>query len=153
MAASERARDAASGVSSVSRTQLRPPVVLVADDCADSREMYAEYLQHLGYRVLTADDGERVLEVVRTEKPSIVVMDLSLPIIDGWSATRAIKSDAATAGVLVIVVSGHGDAESVARAERAGCDQYVLKPCLPAEIGARVRACLDKAAGRLRPAR
>lgn len=124
---------------------MRPPVVLVADDYADNREMYGEYLRHLGFRVLEADDGARAVAVARAHVPAAIVMDLSLPGIDGFEATRLLKVEPATTGIAIIAVTGHADARSRARALEAGCDAFLTKPCLPEDVARAVKRCLDAA--------
>ena len=129
----------------VSRARVRPPVVLIVDDFDDNREMYGEYLEHLGFRILEAKDGESAIAMARTHLPAVIVMDLSLPVVDGWEATRVLKSDPRTRGISIIVLTGHAEPASRARANKAGCDAFMTKPCLPAEVAAQVRKCLDAA--------
>lgn len=131
----------------LSRARVRPPVVLVVDDFIDNREMYGEYLEHVGFRVLEAADGATAIEIARAKKPSVIVMDLSLPGVDGWEATRILKSDPATRDIVIVVLTGHAEATSKARAFAAGCDAFVTKPCLPADIADEVKRCLDSGAG------
>jgi two-component system, cell cycle response regulator DivK len=131
------------GKTVVSRARVRPPVVLVVDDFIDNREMYGEYLEHLGFRVLEASDGQTAVDIARQEKPAVIVMDLSLPVLDGWAATRILKSDPATAGIIVVVLTGHAEASSHARAIEAGCDEFMTKPCLPADVAERIKKLLD----------
>lgn len=135
------------GGKKVSRARVRAPVVLVVDDFVDNREMYVEYLEHVGFRVLEASDGAGAIAIARAEKPSVIVMDLSLPGIDGWEATRVIKSDPTTRDIAVIVLTGHAEAKSKERAIAAGCDAFVTKPCLPSDVAEEVRRHLDAAAG------
>lgn len=134
-----------------SRTRVRPPLVLVVDDFVDNREMYVEYLEHLGFRVLQASDGATAIATARAKRPSAIVMDLSLPGTDGWEATRVLKADPATRDIVIVVVTGHAEASSKARATEAGCDAFLTKPCLPADIAAALRRWLDLNAGRSAP--
>lgn len=133
-------------MSKVSRARVRPPVVLVVDDFPDNREMYGEYLEHVGFRVLEAGDGATAIAIAREKRPAVIVMDLSLPGIDGWEATRILKSDPATREIIIVALTGHAEAVSRARAIEAGCDHFVAKPCLPAEVAEHVRRCLDGSA-------
>jgi two-component system, cell cycle response regulator DivK len=128
-----------------SRSRVRPPVVLVVDDFGDNREMYCEYLEHAGFRVLEARDGESAIEVARARLPSVIVMDLSLPGIDGCEATRVLKSDPATKGISIIVLTGRAEVTARERATSAGCDLFMTKPCLPIELARAVAKCLDAA--------
>jgi two-component system, cell cycle response regulator DivK len=127
------------------------PLVLLVEDFADAREMYRDYLEFSGFRVETANDGREAIEKARTCRPDLVLMDLSLPGIDGWEATRILKSDPATAAVPILALSAHAMAPEGRRAEEAGCDGFIAKPCLPhelvAEIG-RFLAIAEEPAGR-----
>jgi CheY-like chemotaxis protein len=132
---------------------MRPPVVLVVDDFIDNREMYGEYLEHVGFRVLEASDGQTAVDIARQEKPAAIVMDLSLPVLDGWEATRILKEDPKTAGIFIVVLTGHAEPASKKRAVEAGCDDFMTKPCLPAEVADRIKKLLDgatKTAGKTR---
>lgn len=132
----------------VSRARVRPPVVLVVDDFVDNREMYGEYLEHVGFRVIEAADGATAIAIARTERPSVIVMDLSLPGIDGWEATRILKADPMTRDIVILAVTGHAEAASQARAIAAGCDAFIAKPCLPSDIAEHVKRALDAANAR-----
>lgn len=123
-----------------------PPLVLVVDDFEDNRVMYAEYLQFNGLRVAEAVNGEEAVRRTKELRPSVVVMDLSLPVMDGWEATRRIKADPATANIRVIALTGHAEPAHAKKALDAGCDDFVPKPCLPADLLAKVRAHLPKGA-------
>lgn len=138
------------GKSNVSRARFRPPVVLIVDDFIDNREMYGEYLEHLGYRVLEASDGQTAIDIARQERPAAIVMDLSLPVLDGWEATRVLKEDPATSSILILVLTGHAEPSSKKRALDAGCDEFMTKPCLPADVADRLKKLLD--AGGAKPA-
>jgi two-component system, cell cycle response regulator DivK len=115
------------------------PLVLVVDDFEDNRAMYVEYLQFQGIRVAEAVNGEEAVERARTLLPDVVVMDLSLPVLDGWEATRRIKADPKTKHVRVIALTGHAEPAHAKRARDAGCDDFVPKPCLPESLLAKVR--------------
>jgi len=122
------------------------PLVLVVDDFSDTRTMYAEFLEFSGFRVIEASDGYEALAQVAARKPDIVVMDLSLPGIDGWTATRRIKADPATAHIPIIAVSGHSGSE-IEEAREAGCVDCLVKPCMPDDLVDRIRAVLAAGAG------
>src|SRR6187399_2234237 len=97
------------------------PLVLVVDDFEDNRSMYVEYLRFQGFRVAEAVNGEEAVARTRELLPSVVVMDLSLPVMDGWEATRRIKADDTTAHVRVIALTGHAEAAHAKKALDAGC--------------------------------
>jgi CheY-like chemotaxis protein len=111
--------------------------ILVVDDYEDNRQMYGELLMHAGFLVLEARDGAEAIEVARHALPDLIVMDLSLPVIDGWEATRRLKRDEVTRGIPVLALTGHapeglaGHSES---AQTAGCDGFLAKPCSPDKL-------------------
>jgi CheY-like chemotaxis protein len=126
---------------------LRPPLILVVDDFEDNRLMYAEYLQSNGFRVAEAVNGEEAVRQTKALLPAVVVMDLSLPVMDGWEATRQIKADPTTKDIRVIALTGHAEPAHVKKALEAGCDDFVSKPCLPADLLVKVREQLGTSSG------
>ena len=110
------------------------PLILLVEDFADAREMYREYLEYSGFRVATACDGREAIDKARALGPDLILMDLSLPAIDGWEATRILKADKATAHISIIALSAHALAAEGQRARDAGCDGFIAKPCLPPEL-------------------
>jgi len=119
------------------------PLILVVDDFEDSRAMYAEYLGHAGYRVIQAENGLEAVEKAREAQPAVVVMDLSLPVMDGWEATRMLKQDPRTKDMRVVVLSGHALAGHSRSAKEAGCDAFLTKPCAPRELLDKLESLLD----------
>ena len=107
------------------------PLVLVVDDNEDNREIYGAYLAHKGYRVITAVDGDDALNLLESHAPEIVLMDLAMPRLDGWEATRRIKADPRRRDVVVVALTGHAMGEPLHRAEQAGADAVLTKPCTP----------------------
>ena len=120
------------------------PLVLVVDDYDDAREMYAESLLVCGFRVAEAADGLRAIELAQQLAPDVILMDLSLPGIDGWEATRRIRADARTMHIPIVALTGHAMSTALDRARQAGCDRFVVKPALPDEVIAEVRQALLK---------
>ena len=110
------------------------PLILVVEDFEDAREMYRDYLDFAGFRVETARDGLEGIEKARALLPDLILMDLSLPGIDGWEATRLLKADATTKHILVVALSAHALATEGERARSAGCDGFIPKPCLPPDL-------------------
>jgi two-component system cell cycle response regulator DivK len=104
------------------------PAILVVDDSPDSREMLAEYLRFRGFNVSEASNGEEAIEAARRLRPDLVLMDLSMPGIDGWEATRQLKADPVTSHSIIIAVSAHAFAPERQAAKSAGCDAFILKP-------------------------
>ena len=121
------------------------PLVLVVDDFADNRELYAATLADAGYEVVEAENGQEALDFIQRRRPAVVVMDLSMPVLDGWEATKRIKADAATAGIVIIAVTGHATHFGLQRAKESGADVVVAKPCLPQDLLALVRTLTTKA--------
>jgi CheY-like chemotaxis protein len=119
------------------------PLILVVDDYQDAREMYSEYLQYSGFRVAEARNGNEALEQAFALKPDLILMDLSLPGMDGWEATRRLKADAATRHIPIVALTGHALAGASEGARRAGCDSFVTKPCLPDDLVVEVRRMLN----------
>jgi CheY-like chemotaxis protein len=120
------------------------PMVLIVDDFEDNREMYAEYLQFAGYRVDVATNGQEALDRAFEDPPDLIVMDLSLPVLDGWEATRRLKANPKTAQVPVIALTGHALAGHSQGAKDAGCDHFLAKPCLPQALADAVKQILEK---------
>jgi two-component system, cell cycle response regulator DivK len=118
------------------------PLVLVVEDYPDAREMYAEYLRVSGFRVAEARNGEEALAQSLELQPDVVLMDLALPLMDGWEATRRLKGDARTAQILIVALTGHALAGHAEGARRAGCDAFVTKPCLPDDLVEVIRQLL-----------
>lgn len=115
------------------------PLVLVVDDFEDNRAMYVEYLQFQGFRVAEAVNGEEAVQRAKELVPALVVMDLSLPVMDGWEATRRLKADPKTKDVVVVALTGHAEPSHAKRALDAGCDDFLAKPCLPDQLVAKIR--------------
>ena len=118
-------------------------LILVVDDYQDAREMYAEYLQFSGFRVAEARNGNEAVAQARSLKPDLILMDLSLPGMDGWEATRVLKADAATKHIPIVALTGHALAGASEGARKAGCDSFVTKPCLPDDLVVEVRRMLN----------
>ena len=127
----------------MSKKHTRPRVLLV-DDYPDAREMYSEYLQFSGFEVVEAANGMEALQSAIDASPDIILMDLSLPVMDGWEATRRLKADERTASIPVVALTGHALAGISEGAKRAGCDAFVTKPCLPEDLVKEIRRILDE---------
>jgi len=121
-----------------------PPIVLLVDDYADARELYGTYLRLQGYRVDEAEDGVAGLSKAVDARPAVVVMDLAMPHLNGWEATRLLKADPRTRSIGVICLTAHGQAEQRARAFAAGCDGFLSKPCLPHALEAEIQRVLRR---------
>ena len=127
----------------MSESSPEPIRILVVDDFHDNREMYAAYLRFSGFIVVEAVTGMEAIEMALATPPNLIVMDLSLPGMDGWEATRRLKNDPNTKHIPIIVVSGHALEGSVRAAKMAGCDAFLRKPCLPQALLAEVKKLLS----------
>jgi len=107
----------------------KKPSVLVVDDYVDGREMVAEYLAFRGFAVTEAKDGDEAIALARKLKPEIVLMDLRMPGMDGWEATRRLKKDPQTRHIPVVALTAHALTPEINAARQAGCDAVVAKPC------------------------
>lgn len=123
--------------------QAKKPLVLVVDDFADNREMYSEYLAFSGYEVIEAQNGREAVEAAQSRMPDIIIMDLSLPVMDGWEATRRLKADERTRKIPVVALTGHALAGHSKGAREAGCDSFLAKPCLPDQLVAEIKRMLE----------
>ena len=112
--------------------------VLVVDDNEDSRLLYSAYLRHLDVEVTTAADGSEALRLAGERKPDLIVMDLTMPRMDGWTATRLLRANTELRGIPIVAVTGvrRDEAEEATRA--AQFDRYILKPCLPQDLAVAV---------------
>jgi CheY-like chemotaxis protein len=124
------------------------PLVLVVEDYQDAREMYVEFLKFSGFRVAEARNGVEALDQAFQLHPDVILMDLALPRMDGWEATRRLKNDERTHDIPVVALTGHALAGHAEDARRAGCDSFVSKPCLPDALVAEIRRVLALAATR-----
>jgi two-component system cell cycle response regulator DivK len=102
--------------------------ILLVEDNPENREMLSRRLIRRGFEVAFAEDGAEAIERARADIPDLVLMDLSLPVMDGWEATRRLKADPTTAGIPVIALTAHAMSGDRERALQAGCDDYDTKP-------------------------
>jgi CheY-like chemotaxis protein len=102
--------------------------ILLVEDNELNRDMLSRRLARQGYEVLLAYDGAHGVEMTQSERPDLVLMDMSLPVLDGWEATRRIKADPQTQSIPIIALTAHAMAADEERARAAGCDDYDTKP-------------------------
>ncbi len=124
--------------------QARRPLVLIVEDHADLRQLYAEQLAISGFDVIEANDGAEAVDRTSSRLPDVVLMDLSLPVVDGWEATRRLKADARTAHIPVVALTAYDGSSDLERATMAGCDWFVPKPCPPDALITEVRRVLAR---------
>jgi CheY-like chemotaxis protein len=129
------------------------PLVLIVDDVQDNRTIYVLYLKFSGFRIAEADNGQEALHQAERLLPDVIVMDLSLPVMDGWEATRRLKRDPRTKAIPVIVLTGHALPEHARAAREAGCDLVITKPCLPDQLLGAIRRILDASTPRRKTGR
>jgi two-component system, cell cycle response regulator DivK len=121
--------------------------ILLVEDNEMNRDMLSRRLLRNGYEVVIAVDGQQGVNMALSERPALILMDMSLPVIDGWDATRRIKADAATRGIPVIGLTAHAMAGDREKAMEAGCEDYDTKPIELARLLGKIAALLaDKAA-------
>lgn len=118
------------------------PLILVVDDYQDAREMYSEYLKASGFRVAEARTGLEAVSKAHELQPDCILMDLSLPGIDGWEATRQLKADRSTTHIPIVAITGHTSELASRDARAAGCSSFVLKPALPDAVVAEVKKAM-----------
>jgi CheY-like chemotaxis protein len=110
--------------------------ILLVEDNEMNRDMLSRRLARNGHEVSFALDGQQAIDMARAERPEIVLMDMSLPVIDGWQATRMLRADPATAGLRIIALTSHAMSGDREKALAAGCDDYDTKPLdLPRLLG------------------
>jgi CheY-like chemotaxis protein len=118
------------------------PLVLIVEDQSDLRQLYVQELTISGFDVIEAANGLDAIAHSSAQYPDVILMDLSLPILDGWEATRRLKSDSRTAHIPVVALTAHDGSGELQRATRAGCDWFVPKPCPPNDLIEEVRRVL-----------
>ncbi|MEX0677761.1 MAG: response regulator [Pirellulales bacterium] len=104
------------------------PKILIVEDNEMNRDMLSRRLERRGFAIVMAVDGQQGVDMARSEKPDLILMDMSLPVMDGWTATRTIKDDAGMANIPVIALTAHAMAGDREKAMEAGCDDYDTKP-------------------------
>jgi len=112
------------------------PTILIVEDNEMNRDMLSRRLERRGYEIVTALDGEQGVAAAQSENPDLILMDMSLPVMDGWEATRRLKTEAATSRIPVIGLTAHAMTGDRDKAMAAGCDDYDTKPVeLPRLLG------------------
>jgi two-component system, cell cycle response regulator DivK len=119
--------------------------ILLVEDNEMNRDMLSRRLMRKGYEVVMALDGQQAIQMAASEKPDLILMDMSLPVIDGWEATRQIKSEAATRRIPVIALTAHAMSGDREKALEAGCDDYDAKPIDLPRLLQKMMAVLDRA--------
>ena len=122
--------------------------ILIVEDNEMNRDMLSRRLERLGYKVLVAVDGELGIEAARAHMPDMILMDMSLPTVDGWEATRRLKADGNLKNIPVIALTAHAMASDREKAIEAGCDDYDTKPIELPRLLTKMRALLAQPVSR-----
>jgi len=120
-------------------------VVLVADDDADIRDLVAFKLEQAGFEVIAVEDGQTALDQARSRQPTVAVLDVSMPGLSGIDVCRMLRSEPATAGMLIIMLTARVQEQDVEGGFSAGADDYVTKPFSPRELVSRIQSLLSRA--------
>jgi CheY-like chemotaxis protein len=116
--------------------------ILLIEDNEANRDALSRHLKRRGYEVVMAVDGQQGIALARSEAPALILMDMSLPVLDGWEATRQLKADPQTHPIPVIALTAHAMAGDRAKALEAGCDDYDTKPVEFPRLLAKIQALL-----------
>lgn len=122
------------------------PRILLIEDNEMNRDMLSRRLERKGYETIIAVDGQEGVDKTESEKPDLVLMDMSLPVLDGWEATRKLKSNEATQGIPIIGLSAHAMSGDREKAIEAGCDDYDTKPVELPRLLEKIESLLDPGA-------
>ena len=117
--------------------------ILVVEDQEDNRQILRDLLGSAGYKIIEAENGEEALAAVAKQRPDLILMDIQLPVMDGYEATRRLKADPALKTIPIIVVTSDALSGDEGKARAAGCDAYVTKPYSPRQLLAKVKEFLS----------
>lgn len=121
--------------------------ILLVEDNEMNRDMLSRRLARQGFEVAIAVDGQQGVDMARADRPDLILMDISLPVLDGWEATRLLKGDAATSAIPIIALTAHAMAQDREKALEIGCDDFDTKPVELPRLLEKIRALVDAAAG------
>ena len=121
------------------------PLILLVDDYVDTLELTAEFLQFKGYDVVTAQDGAAAISEAHAHNPDVVLLDLTLPIVDGLEVMRRLRKDPATAQLRLVAFTAHAIESKAEEARAAGCDGFITKPVAPDEMVKEIERQLHQA--------
>ena len=120
--------------------------VLLVEDNEDNRIIYSTVLRHVGYDVVEAEDGVQAIALARSARPDLILMDISIPELDGWEATRILRADPATKSTPIIALTAHALPDDRERAAQVGFTAYLAKPVEPRAVVAEVKRWLGSGA-------
>ena len=118
--------------------------ILIVEDHEDARRILRDMLETTDYELVEAENGEQALAAVARHRPDLILIDIQLPILDGYEATRRIKADPALRSIPIIAVTSYALSGDEAKARAAGCDDFIPKPYTPRQLLAKVRQYLDQ---------
>lgn len=118
--------------------------ILLVEDDEMNRDMLSRRLIKRGYEVLIATDGQQGVDMARTDRPALILMDMSLPVMDGWTASRTLKEDPTTKGIPIIALTAHAMSGDEAKAREAGCDEFDTKPVELKRLLSKMEGLLGK---------
>jgi CheY-like chemotaxis protein len=119
------------------------PKILLVEDNEMNRDMLSRRLSRNGFEIAIAVDGQQGVQMASTERPDLILMDMSLPVMDGWEATRRVKADPATAAIPVIALTAHAMTDDREKAMAAGCNDFDTKPVELPQLLGKIKALLD----------
>jgi two-component system cell cycle response regulator DivK len=119
--------------------------VLAVEDQEDNMQILRDAIVNAGYEIIEAENGEQALALAAKHRPDLILMDIQIPIIDGYEATRRIKADPALRSIPIIAVTSHALDDGERKARAAGCDDFVAKPYSPRQLLAKIRQVLGEA--------
>jgi two-component system cell cycle response regulator DivK len=117
--------------------------ILVVEDQEDNRQIIRDMLAATDYEVMEAESGEQALAAIAIQRPDLILMDIQLPVMDGYEATRRIKADPALRSIPIIAITSYALSGEEQKARAAGCDEYVPKPYSPRQLLAKIRQYLS----------
>ena len=118
--------------------------ILVVEDQEDNRQIIRDMLTFTDYEIMEAETGEQALEAVAKQRPDVILMDIQLPVMDGYETTRRIKADPVLRSIPIIAVTSYALSGEEQKARAAGCDEYVPKPYSPRQLRAKIRQYLPE---------
>lgn len=124
----------------------RAPTILIVEDNEDNRIVYSTMLRHFGFAVDEADNGAEGILKARTKHPDLILMDIAIPLVDGWEAVQRLKKDPTTADIPIVALTAHAMPADREKAIQVGCDGYLAKPCEPRAVVEEVRRILESKA-------
>lgn len=124
---------------------MRTGNILLVEDHEDNRNIYRTILEHYGFRVLIAVDGREGIRLANQEQPDLILLDIDIPVVDGFEVARRLKNDSCTAAIPIVALTAYSQSEDRERAEEAGFDGYLAKPVAPSSVVEEVRRFLSAA--------